>query len=234
MKKAIFILFLSISAFIYGQDTTFQKVKNGIWFHPNNVSKINGLAIGPFNSQKWSQFDSLLINGVNTELIGNGLWVYLIPWPSYPERKYIKVNGLSLSPTFWGGTNNGVTISAISAMSKMKGCSFGIISGINENSTGFNFGFMMSESNTMKGLQIGCFNEVKNGEGVLIGGIDCIADTFQVVSISAVNYTKSIHKGLQIGLFNYTKDLNGVQIGLINYAKNSRIPFSILFNLARK
>ncbi len=234
MRQTIIILLLSFSTIAFGQDSFYEKVKNGIWFHPNNVSKINGLAIGPFNSQRWSQYESLVVNGLNLELIGNGLWVYLVPWPKYPERTYMKVNGLSLSPTFLGGTNNGLTISAITAMSNMTGVSLGLLSGIDKNSTGFNFGFMMAGSDKMKGVQIGCFNGTTNGKGLLIGGFDCLADSMQGVSISAVNYSKSLHKGVQIGLFNYTKELNGVQIGLFNYSKTSRIPFTILFNAGLK
>ncbi len=235
MRQPLFMLLLLFSTFAYthGQSTSAQKIKNGIWFHPNNVSKINGVAIGPFNIQKWNKYDRLVINGLNLELIGGSLFLFL-PLPQYPERTYITVNGLCLSPFFWGGTNNGVTISVFPAMSNMKGVNLGILSGVNENSRGFNFGLVAVGSNTMKGVQIGGFNRTTVGSGVLIGGVECTTDTMQGISISAINTTKKLHRGVQIGLINYTKNLRGIQIGLFNYARNSKHPFTILFNMVRK
>ncbi|WP_338396619.1 LA_2272 family surface repeat-containing protein [Persicobacter psychrovividus] len=262
--KQILVLTISlcISFSVKGQKAQTPKVKNIFWVQPNNVSKINGVALGPFNSSSWSDHDHLMVNGLNIELIGNGLWGYFLPHPSFPETNYNTVNGISLSPTYFGGTNNGITLSALTIMSNMNGLNLGLLSRVNNMSSGINFGFMMVKSekmkgaqigfftnardgkglflggiamsNKMKGVQIGIFNHVQKGNGLFIGGFECSADTLNGVSVSMVNLTDSTHKGLQIGLFNYANSLNGTQIGLINYAKDAKIPFTLFFNRNRK
>ena len=209
-----------------------KKVRYGAWMHPNNVSNINGLAIGAFNTPYFNKFDELTVNGINLELIGGGLLVYFLPWPEYPFNDHLTVNGLCLAPTFWGGTNNGITLSLVTGLSNMKGFNLGLATTIGEKCSGVNINFLQASSEIMRGVQIGFFNGTTNGKGLLVGGLFNATETMNGLSIAAMNSSQN-HNGVQIGLFNWSKKLNGLQVGLFNYAENSKIPFTLLFNYSK-
>jgi len=75
-------------------------------------------------------------------------------------------------------------------------------------------------------LQIGCFNGTGKNNGVQIGCFN-VAESRQIEMLKEQEKSK----GWQLGIFNISENY-GVQIGLINYNKNSLIPWLPLLNFS--
>ncbi len=221
MQNRIFYvsLFLClIVTFVKGQDSTntVYKTRNGIWVTPTKAKKINGLAVGPFQSDIF--FDKPQpINGLAIRFIGLGILVPLIPeapMVHYYESKSpdtlitatyldslknlskdLKINGLALSLSGdLNGYVNGVSISAFCGFS-------GVTNGLVANP-------LFTCSSIVNGVTIGAINYALIVKGVQLGIFN------QSVTV----------KGIQIGLVNKTSGKGGLQIGLWNKNQKRALP----------
>ena len=192
MNKILFILFLFISLHTSGQ---VSKNRYAVWVIPSIDTRINGLSVGlMINSVKSN--DSILttiVNGVNTEIIGVGFFLPLVPSSpiyfedsefyeiienvdsiirSYDYVKY-KINGLNFSLGGLGGHDihvNGINLSGINTLTgKTNGISACALINITAVANGISFAVLINNTMQTKGLQIGLFNETKKLRGIQIG-----------------------------------------------------------------
>jgi hypothetical protein len=171
------------------------QTKNIIWFTPNGVNKINGLAVGlqAINIDK----GALSINGINTSAGIGGMVItpYAIFY-SFPFRKGI------YSDFSKDDDSTGTTI---------KGLSISMGGEIDLTVTGINISGGVTGGNSLKGISItGIYTKTRSFTGICISGLHNI-------SLNGA--------GIQIGLFNYCENLKGLQIGLWNKTSRRSLPF---------
>jgi len=175
--------------------------KNFLWFIPNEVEEINGIAVGAwaenFKNDEINERDSLLINGLNIEVnplilfsLVAGVWYH--SFPDSLEYYNLKVKN------YYSTTKNGVNLSILG--------SFG--------------------SERINGVNIAGINNVVDKIcGVSITGINNFAYITKGLNISLIRNRSTLTRGVQLGLFNKTMDLRGVQIGLWNKNGKRSLPF---------
>ena len=171
-----------------------------MWFIPNEVEEINGIAVGAwaenFKNDEINERDSLLINGLNIEV--NPLILFsLVPgvwYHSFPDS--IEYYNLTVK-NYYSTTKNGVNLSILG--------SFG--------------------SERINGVNIAGINNVVDKIcGVSITGINNFAYITKGLSISLIRNRSTLTRGVQLGLFNKTMDLRGFQIGLWNKNGKRSLP----------
>lgn len=180
-------------------DTTYD-VRNFIWYTPNEVEKINGLAIGMMadnmKNEDNGRRDSLKINGVNAEL--NFMYVFGL------------FNGNFSGPyadslAFYDGS--------------VKGKYEVVINGLNLS--------MVGSSMEMKinGVNIAGANTVVDDiNGISVSGLNNFCYVLNGLSVAAARNRAQRAKGLQVALYNKATDLRGVQIGLWNVNGRRSLP----------
>lgn len=182
------------------KDTTYT-VRNFIWYTPNAVEKINGVALGIYADNMKNDFfderDSLKINGLNLELNPFGFIALMDPHLIAPFPDSIEYYNKFIRRDI-GTIINGVSISGffIAHEGKVQGANF----------TG---GYSM-------------FYEI---HGLSISGISNFSYKFNGVSVAALYNRATEAKGLQIGLYNKSTNMRGVQIGLWNTNGRRSLPF---------
>jgi hypothetical protein len=177
------------------QDTSYS-TRYGIWFTPNKVERINGIAIGlntnNFKNNKIGEKDSLHITGINIELnlhnaftlSNSGGFGPFTDDINYYETKIkplneLQVDGLNLS---FIGTNKPAIIKGLSfgLVSTVVNEQYGItISGLNNFSyfsKGFALAALVNRTTKGKGLQIAAFNRSEEFYGIQIGLWNVIGD----------------------------------------------------------
>src|ERR1043165_1335412 len=120
------------------------RARYGVRFHPNRLSVINGLAIGPFNFQSWRRESTLTVNGMNLELPGVGV----IPLPVH--YSYITVNGLDVTPFRYGGSYHGLSVGFMSSAISVHGASIGVITFLDSLMSGFQFSMVHARCRQMR------------------------------------------------------------------------------------
>lgn len=180
-------------------DTTYD-VRNFIWYTPNEVEKINGLAIGMMadnmKNEDNGRRDSLKINGVNAEL--NFMYVFGL------------FNG-----NFSGPYADSIGFYDQSVKNKYEV----IINGLNLS--------MVGSSMEMKinGLNIAGANTVVDDiNGVSVSGLNNFCYVLNGLSVAAARNRAQRAKGVQVALYNKATDLKGVQIGLWNVNGRRSLP----------
>jgi hypothetical protein len=190
MKRRIIIISLPLllASFVFAQAdgiSKLQKVRNIIWFTPNEVNKINGVAIG-LQAMNVNG-ENLSINGLNADIALASVMClpyiadfYLKPKEKRPadfmlcDTADLLINGISISMAGeLGITVNGLNIAG------------GITGAVSLN--GISITGLVTRCNSFKGLTIsGIHNYALHGIGLQVG---------------VFNYCKNL-KGLQIGLWN--------------------------------
>lgn len=176
---ALFFLFQSAKSIA---QTTKYKTKNIIWFTPNGVNKINGLAVGFMASNL--EDEKLVINGLNAGAGMGGIIAlpYSLANATKSKKNKIKdflvvdtantiINGLSISLAGELRVSvNGINIAGgITGAANLYGIS---ISGVSTKSNEFKGISISGISNTSKkriGLQIALLNNCKDLKGLQIG-----------------------------------------------------------------
>lgn len=193
-------------------DMTYD-TKYGLWYTPNSVEKINGIAIGLYpgniknSGPKFDLRDSLTINGLNLDLSPLGFLAFL--GMSYqPEidldyyEKYMEdevdtwINGISLSLTLMA---NNAEIRGVNV------CGF------------------LTWMDRVDGVSISPFNKIFIMNGICIGGANNIYSC-NGVQIGVVGNMCERFRGLQIGFFNEATDFKGIQLGLWNKIDGKGLP----------
>ena len=191
--------------FIYQSDLKKRKNKSnnnkyrkryGIWFTPNKVERIYGLAIGlnanNFKNNKSGEKDSLHISGINIELnfhnaltlANSGGFGPFADDINYYHTKIkplneLQIDGLNLSLL---GTNKPAII---------KGFSFGLVSTVVNEQYGFTIAGLNNFSYQSKGLAMaGLVNRTTKGKGI---------------QLAAFNRSEEFY-GIQIGIWNVIGD----------------------------
>lgn len=176
-------------------DLTYD-VRNGVWFTPCRVEKINGVAIGinteNIKNDRYNEKDSLVVNGLN--LLINPFEIFMLLYPQmythligpYPDSLEFYTQYLEKDIE----THiNGVNISLV----------------------------LTSQEATIKGLNItGAITTVDEIDGVSISGLMNFAYLANGVSLATFYNRATVAKGVQIGLVNKATSLRGVQLGLWN------------------
>ncbi|MDX5347487.1 MAG: hypothetical protein LPK19_09585, partial [Hymenobacteraceae bacterium] len=180
----------------------------GIWLTPSLAKSINGIAIGiigpdvPCNMPESATQTS---NGLNLQVITNGLFIPLVAIAEAPLSKYyrgyhsdssIKAEADSiLSATTYPSTHNGLELAAF-------GTTTARVNGVSVSP-------WASQHISMNGLAVnGIWNVFLKSNGI---------------SIAAVNSSLSV-KGTQIGIINQTIKLKGLQFGLWNRNEKRSLP----------
>lgn len=196
-----------------------QKAKNGAWYIPSGVPRINGLAIG-LNTEcsDGHTLKRQVINGIDLELVGSRIlppiFMPMELWEVYEDghiKPYWQVNGLGISTFGMGGLEmgiNGINISGLNALtSRTNGLAVAALSSVNQRLNGVSISFFNGAIIT-RGVQLG----VVNGSAQMSG-----------LQIGATNGTTKM-RGVQIGLFNNADNLKGLQIGLWNRNGKRSLP----------
>jgi hypothetical protein len=178
------ILFFIVASHINAQTDTSKpfKTKNVIWFTPNGINKINGLAVG-FQALNVGD-EIMIINGLNADVGMGGILglPYLLANATKFKKNKIKdfllvdtaktiINGLSIS---LGGefvvSVNGINITGgITSAANLNGLS---LSGIYTKCNTFKgvcFAGLNNIATKGIGLQIGLFNNCKDLKGFQFG-----------------------------------------------------------------
>jgi hypothetical protein len=184
VKLCLSFLFLFQTAIAVAQSPNY-KTKNIIWFTPNGVNKINGLAVG---IQALNVEDEMLvINGLNADGGMGGMLAlpYLLGNTLAPKKNKIKdFLVVDTAKTFI----NGLSISA--------GGEFVI------SVNGVNIAGGITSAADLNGLSVtGIYTKCNSFKGVCITGVKNIAKKGAGLQIGLFNYCKNL-KGLQIGLWN--------------------------------
>ncbi len=95
--------------------------------------------------------------------------------------------------------------------------SLALVSSINKNTNGFSFSLFNIVRSSMKGVQVGLYNEAQALSGLQLGGFNN-AKVMRGMQIGVGNGTMS-GNGVQIGFFNGAEATSGVQVGFINESK---------------
>ncbi|MBC7411706.1 MAG: hypothetical protein H7331_04545 [Bacteroidia bacterium] len=156
--------------------------KNIIWFTPNKVDVINGLALGLFPT---NDKNALLINGVNIEINPIMLFILLrAPFTNiYPDSlDYVtnqvinncetKIKGVNVSVLGSVGSIeiNGINIGGInSTIDVMKGLSVSGLNNFNYYLKGVSIAVLRNRATIARGAQIGLINKATNLRGIQIG-----------------------------------------------------------------
>jgi hypothetical protein len=195
----------SVTAFSQHIDTVNTNkiiTRNYFALIPNNVNKINGLAIGAWAANLKNDTDTLQnleINGCNIEINPILFFIYIRGYgfaiPQINNDSLYKQNKLERFTT------------------KIKGFNCSILGYANHT------GQITGLSITPLTMLVGELN------GVSISGLTNSAYNFNGVSICGIYNSVYKMKGLQIGLFNKAVHLKGIQIGLWNKNKKRSLPF---------
>ena len=205
MKLLLSLLFVSVLLTESRGQSDSVKTRNIIGFIPSKVDRINGVAIGPFESKLDGKGQS--VNGITVDIIGQG-GLLLMAVGNDPIRlkdKYEALNQDSIVQKL-NAHYDTVTFKTIYRGIVVAGSGI-IVDQIN----GISVGGIISSIENVNGLM---FNILNSNVGELNG-----------VSIGLVNQSLTT-KGVQIGLVNKTYDLKGIQIGLWN--KNRKRSFPII------
>lgn len=173
------------------QDTTYS-TRYGIWFTPNKVERIYGLAIGlntnNFKNNKIGEKDSLHIAGINIEL--------------NLHNAFTLSNSGGFGP-FADDINYYYT--KIKPLNELQ------IDGINLSLIGTN------KPAIMKGISFGLISTVVNEQyGITIAGLNNFSYQNKGFALAALVNRTTKGKGLQIAAFNRSEEFYGIQIGLWN------------------
>ncbi|WP_438966222.1 LA_2272 family surface repeat-containing protein [Flavobacterium sp.] len=225
-KRLSLVLFFLFSTAGFCQDSLKFKKKNAFFaFTPNQIEKVNGLALGL--SLEGSDQIKLKqkVNGLNLEVNPLSVLIVLFADPrgfSKTESCVVnglhissgnlsdsKINGVALTTFNINHSINGFSINGIYSYAKeLNGFHISGISNMCETANGVTIAFF-NESESMKGFQLGAFNQAKVLSGFQLG-----------------LYNNSFaSKGLQIGLINVSKKHKGLQIGLWNINHKRSMPF---------
>ncbi len=212
MKKLLTLLFIVTCIQTNGQENNLlprdsadgYKTRRGIWFIPNAVNRVNGLAVGVQAMNVNS--DSLEINGISASagMLSFFMLPYLIDWQltgAKPRRKETQ-GQLDLNPD---------SSAALSENTVIRGLSMSFGGEIGVSVHGINIAGGITAGRNLYGLSVtGYFTKVVSFKGICISGVQNIAEK---------------GTGLQIGLFNKCKNLKGLQIGLWNKSGKRGLPF---------
>lgn len=175
--------------------------KNIIWFIPNQVEQINGLAIGfwaeNLKNDESTVRDSLEINGLNIEvnpimtfILIRGIWHSAYPDSLEYYNSSVKNN--------YSTTKNGVNLSLWGS----------------------------NGSERIIGVNIGGISTVVDKIcGVSITGFNSFAYISKGLSVALIKNRSTLTRGVQLGMFNKTMDLRGIQMGLWNTNGKRSLPF---------
>lgn len=212
MKKLLALLFIVCFVNSNAQNSSLLprdsadgfKTRRGIWFIPNAVNRVNGLAVGVQAMNVNS--DSLEINGVSASagMLSFFVLPYLIDWQLTGSKTRRKETQGQLDL-------NSDSSSALSGITVIRGISLSYGGEIGVSVHGINIAGGITAARNLYGLSVtGYFTKVVSFKGICISGVQNIADK---------------GAGLQIGLFNKCKNLKGLQIGLWNKSGKRGLPF---------
>ncbi len=195
-------------------DTSYN-VRYILWFTPNKVEKINGLALGVYTENiknNHNEFrDSLIINGLNVEVnpIAVLSLLYSITKKPYSDDiEYYYENIQSETETSINGIN--LSVSAFIYEAKVNGLNVVFFKNVAHEVYGISFVGFTSFSYIMKGLSM-----------ATLCNINTKADGVQ---ISIYNQATELN-GVQIGIVNKSKKTRGLQLGLWNINEKRSLPF---------
>lgn len=180
-------------------DTAYQ-VRNFIWYTPNEVEEINGLAIGMMADNMKNEYngrrDSLQINGVNAEL--NFIYVFGIFNGNFsgPYADSLEFYDRSVKGKY-EVVVRGLNLSLVGSVMEMK------INGVN-----------IAGANTV----------VDDINGVSVSGLNNFCYALNGLSVAAARNRAQRCKGVQVALYNKATELRGVQIGLWNVNGRRSLP----------
>lgn len=182
---AVFVLGVQTCVFAqqktHSSSTESTKTRNVIWIIPSRTDKINGVAIGPFQSNLFFEKQQR-VNGLTIGFVGTGILVPFMPHEPYAEffsntlndslayllmdsafkinrRSETIHNGLVLSMA--GSVTdviNGASLSfGFSATGNMNGLSLNPLMNFNYSIRGFTAG-LYNSAGRVRGVQIGLWN----------------------------------------------------------------------------
>ncbi|MFT6844962.1 MAG: hypothetical protein ACJAUV_001151 [Flavobacteriales bacterium] len=181
----------------------------GIWFTPNKVEEIKGVAIG-LNANNYKNYrhnlkDSLLIKGMNIEF--------------NPHAVLKLANSGGFGPFADDLNYYGKNLAHNTEL---------IVKGFNVSLIGTN------QRAILKGANIGLISTVVHEQyGFTLSGLNNFSYVFKGVAIAGVVNRTTKGKGLQIAAFNRCEEFIGVQIGFWNVIGNKSRPF-VNWNFKKK
>lgn len=187
-KKMLPVCFIMLPLLLQGQieDSSLSyRTKNIIWFTPNGVNKINGIAIGLQAANLKDR--TLAINGVNAS--AGLLSIFVVP----------QIIGYSIGSYKRTDT---AFLHIDTAFTIIRGISLSIGGECNVSIHGINIAGFVTGADKLNGISItGYFSKCNRFNGVSISGFHNIARKGRGLQIGLFNRCKNL-KGVQIGLWN--------------------------------
>jgi hypothetical protein len=229
LRKILIIVFLILNGYSCLAQGHFNDHKNnyilsilskrysntyGVSLFPHGLTNNNGICLNLISCENQTN------NGINIELIGNGILDFINLDNDYSNNKFQTritsvYNGISISPLGMNsyGKVNGLIINGICCtQTQINGIGVSLLSTNITNLKGVNIS-CISKIGVMKGLQI----------GIAAGSIESKGVSLGIVTGSGNG------NGMIIGVYNNCQKHKGIMLGLINVVNGSLYPF-IYFN----
>ena len=226
----LFFLFNYLSSFSQGRYNDYKD--NYVFsFLSKKYSSTYGISLFPYdNTKNFGICMNLIsqeyqtINGLNVELIGNGIVDIFSSDNDYSRTNFqTKItstyNGISISPL--GLNSNGI----------VNGLSINGIHCYQTQIKGIGISFLVINTMFLNGLSLSCFSKFGLMKGLQVG-IIVRSNESKGVSIGCFSGSDNGH-GLIIGLFNSSLKHKGLMLGLINEVEGKFFPI-IYFNFKDK
>lgn len=213
------ILFILISFFVAPSIYTktycqiLSKTRNLIWYTPSEVQKINGIAIGPFESSILGK--QQIVNGLTFSIVGMGVFYTITEGHNRLDRYFYDIQK-NIGEIEYEKLLNERLVEQDSLIRLKKN---------NYLHNGLVIGGAGMLSDKVNGVSIGSLaNYFEEVNGLIVSGIVNNAWFLKGVSIACINESYYF-KGIQIGIFNRTIRQRGIQIGLWNRNLRRSLPF---------
>lgn len=214
-RKGVFnLVSVFVTLFIYTNtySQAIGKSKNVIWYTPSEVQKINGVAIGPFESAILGK--QQIVNGLTFSIVGMGIFFTIaeehnrldrffynfpksageIEYEKLLNKRLVEQDSLIRVKRI-SYIHNGLVISGAGAMSdKVNGICIGSLANYFQEVNGFIVSGIVNNAWILRGVSIACINE------------------------------SYYFKGIQIGIYNRTIRQRGIQLGLWNRNLRRSLP----------
>lgn len=201
---SFFLLLITLSYinFSLAQSIDTVQIKNryGVSIIPSRSPNSYGIQIGPIGSESVCGYPYYKVsNGVNIQIIGQGLLWMFYPLNSYKKFDLnidsVNIDTLKKKDAL-RAIHNGILFSTLGPIdTRINGICVSLFHGHGKKLNGVALNLIRNSYNHVNGLELGLINE----SGKL--------------------------KGVQIGLLNFSKKTKGFQIGLWNVNEKRKLPF---------
>ncbi|MFA6716852.1 MAG: hypothetical protein WC082_11450 [Victivallales bacterium] len=155
-------------------------------------------------------------------------------------------NNYGLATGIWGRSadHRGIQFNAVNLARELNGLQVGLVGVINapeeEESMGIQVNVLYNLSETLFGIQTGLVNQSGRLNGTQLGLVNVADQGIQFGLVNVFNSRRTLEgidsyqsdAQVQVGLYNHSASQYSFQFGVLNYNKNSLIPYFPIFNFS--